>query len=973
MALHDINATTLAEVAAECNMPVAQIEDVYPCLPQQIDFISENQYEVFHVVLSCASQLEMDRWCEAVRRVVSQNSIFRTRLSTSHSGIVQVISNVEHITEQRSGDVQQYLDDEEHQHLGLGKPLFRSVVIGNKFVATLHHAIMDHWSLNSFLKEDVPLVYLGHPPKERAPFKDLVTLCTSVDRSAAKSFWASRFKGHPAVFPKVPMSNSSHSSVMVKRKIVLKRITNGVSPSQISSIAEAAWALTASTYAGSDSVAYGLVLSGRSPGLKGTETTLGPTVVWVPVQVHVQRHMNVEGLIKDRAISLRQLTTNPMFLQYGVANISAVSEAARAASGFQSSINIVPPQPITLPATREETKSIRLDRIIKQSRASFGLMLYCKIQGDDEILLETMYDPTVLCERQLQRVLDQFEHTIQLLVEAPLSTKLNRLQRLNLHDGQEIHEWNRNMPTTVDETIHGLFSTQAQAQPDAVAIEHSAGRVTYYELDRMSTRLSHELRRLGVLPGHHVVIISGKSVWAIVAALAVLKAGGVCFPIDEGIPQDQKAATIASSSVKVILTSTLHHATLTDLTHDILIIDTETIADLPKVEDPLDIGLSSPDHSAYMFSNGGLPGTSKVVKYQHRGLASLLITLAKRVEWQPGCRMLQYATYASISSILEIFGTLLFGGCLCMPSEEELESDLPTFIVTAKVNWAVLPSHMVCNMSPTEMPGLSSLLSIGSPVDVKTLETWGRALRLYCGWGEPEVSILSTVGVQTPGQSPPDSIGRSIGCAIWIVDPRNTDELVPIGAIGELLIESEGLTKTCLDDEARKRTSCIAPPLWASSCDRRCTLFYRTRHLGRYDLNGGISYVGKQDNRVKLSNQILQLEDLERTICGCASVRDTVMLTRIAAGRTQLVAVVCLADSRLPRKTVLRKLPCIYAEIVDKCLDEVRIFARSTLSPDTVPSLWMVVEQLPRTITGHLDRATICHWLKNNMSISPNH
>lgn len=433
MSRAEVDERTLAEVAEACSVSVTQIEDVYACVPQQLEQIADRRSEVLQVILSFGPKADIDRWCEAVRQAVSLNSNFRTRLVHCRLGIVQVVTSGEHVIEKWSGDVEQYLRNKEANDLGLGTALFRSTVIDRTFVATIHHAVMDYWSLNSFFKEDVSLIYLGHPPKKRAAFKAFVALCINMDESATESFWASRFRGVPIIFPITDTDSCPCPNVEVTKKITLKRIGDKVSPSHLPWFAEAAWALTAAVYADSESIAYNIVLSGRSSALNGAETTLGQTVVEVPVQANLQRNMTVEGLVKDRAVSLRQLTTQVLFLQFGIPRISAVSEAARIASRFQSLFNDVPPQPITLPATEEDLNSVRLDVVHKQARGGFSLMLLCRIL-EDEILLETLYDPAVLCEDQLHRVLNQFEHTLRLLMEAPPQAKLDKLQRLNSFD-----------------------------------------------------------------------------------------------------------------------------------------------------------------------------------------------------------------------------------------------------------------------------------------------------------------------------------------------------------------------------------------------------------------------------------------------------------------------------------------------------------------------------------------------------------
>ena len=965
MSRAEVDELTLAEVAEACNVPASQIEDVYACIPQQVDQISKKRSEVFHFVLSFGLAADIDRWCEAVRQVVSLNSILRTRLVQCRIGIVQVVTSEEHITERRSGDIEQYLHSEgsEAYRIGLGVPLFHSMFIDRNFVATMHHAIMDYWSLNTLFSVDAASVYYGHPPIKRPAFKEFVARCISINESVAQSFWAPRFKGVPAIFPKIDPDVSPYPSRQLKKTIALKRIGNGFSPSHVPLFAEAAWALTAGVYADSESVAYGLVLSCRSSAFNGVETTLGPTVAEVPVQADLQRNMTVEQLIKDRATSLRHLTKDPAFLHYGIPRIGTLSEAARIASGFQSLLNVIPPPPIDLSTFAEDAKSVQLNRIIWQAQGSFSLMVNCRIL-DDEISVETRYDPRVVCKHQLRRILSQFEHTLHLLIEAPLQTKLDKLQRLNSFDRSEILQWNRTIPEAVEKYVHEVFSTQARSQPGVVVVEAADGSATYSEMEQMSDCLAHELRRRGVLPGYLVAFIFEKSLWAIVAILGIMKAGGVCFPIDKEEPYDDKAATISSLNLKTILTSSTQYARSVNLAPDVFTINAESIAELPRVSGPPVHVTNSPEDPAYISFTSGSTGNPKGVPLEHRCLVSSLISLAQRLGWQPGCRMLQLAPYVSNISICEIFGALLFGGCLCIPSEVD-QSHLSGFVESATVNWALLTPSVTRTMSPSDVPSLQSLLSIGEPVDAETVKTWGKALHLFSGWGACEASILSTITDLRSESLYPDSIGTPVGCAVWIVNLQNTNELAPIGSVGELLIEGPGVAKSYLNDKGKTAASFIARPPWAPSRPRNWTRFYRTGDLAKYNPDGSISFIGRQDNRIKLRGQTVQLEELERVILSCSKVRGVVVLAKIVAGRTQLAAVVCLADTQIPRGSVLQILSGANAKVADQQIDSIRTYVRSRLPSDMDPTLWLTVEQLPQTASQKLDRAAVRRWLKS--------
>jgi amino acid adenylation domain-containing protein len=965
MSRDGVDETTLIEIAEACHVSPDQIEDIYECTPLQNRAMAESAIHsgasVFQFVLSLGPSVDRDWWCTALRRVVSLNSVLRTRLVDCRLGLVQVVTSEEHYTQRRSGDVEQYMRDDKAQPLGLGVPLFRSAIIDRKWVLTMHHAVMDQSSL-ACLFRDVLSIYHGHAPETRTPFKEFVAYCLSIDESMAKSFWASRFKGAPAIFPKVEPGYAPNATQKVSLKVTWNRIGAGVSLAHIPSFIEAAWALTARAYTGSESIAFGLVLSGRAPALAGLQTTLGPTIATIPVQVNLQRSMSVEGIIRERTIALRQLQTQPA-LQYNMARIRAVSDAARIASGFQTLLNI-------RPSFYDPDESAELIyEYMDDPNGGFGLCLYCNLQSDG-ILVEAMSDPAILCERQLRRIVYQFEHALQSLMEADCQTKLGQLRLLNPHDRLEILRWNKTAPETVEKCIHELFSTRAREQPAAVAVEAWDGSVSYRELDEMSNRLALELRRRGLSIGHLVPFIFEKSLWTVVAIFAIMKAGGACVPIDKSHPHARKAAIVSSAHAKTVLTSSAELANSSDLAPDVFAVSAASISGLPDVPGSLEDVICSPGDLAYIMFTSGSTGVPKGVMLEHRCLASSLSSQAQRFGWQPGCRMLQFAAHVWDISMGEIFGALLFGGCLCIPSEEARESRLADFIESSKVNWAWFTPTVLRTISPEDTPSLQSMISAGEPVGADAAKTWGRALRFINGWGPTETSILSSVAELTPASRHPESIGTPVGCAIWIVNPANANELAPIGAVGEILVEGPGVARGYLDDHARTAASFIPPPPWAPSRERKPRHFYRTGDLARYHPDGSICFIGRRDSQVKIRGQRFELGELESVINGCGKVKDVFIATKILAGRTELVAVICFADPELSRGAVLQEPSDADTELAAQHLCAIRDHVRARLPSYMVPTIWLAVEQMPQTESGKLDRAAISAWLRTKDLLS---
>ncbi|KAJ8129339.1 hypothetical protein O1611_g4291 [Lasiodiplodia mahajangana] len=681
MSIAEVDEPTLSSIAKACNIPRGLIADVYSCTPMQLSMITQARPERFHLILSFGPTADIDRCCQAIRQVVSMNSILRTRFVKCSLGIVQVVTREEHVTERLSGDLEQYLDDDWTRRFGLGTSLFRTAFVDRLLVLTVHHAVTDYTAVNMILGMDIPAAYCGFTPTPRPSFKQFVTYYTNIDKSAARSFWASRFKGAPAIFPRVNSGVIPAPVESTGRKIRLAQIGNGIDQTHVPYYIEAAWALTAAAYTVSDSVAYGYVLSGRSPTLNGLESTLGPTVIEVPVQVNLQRTMTVDWLLKDRATALRQLQMHPAS-QYGNAAIGAINESARIASGFQTLLNIVP-----VLSKKTESADIKYDGM--------------------------------------------------LLAEVPLSTKIDELPLLNDHDRSEILSWNKTIPPPTEDSLHELFRAQARAQPEVPAVEASDGNASYSRLDQMSDRLAHGLQGRGVSPGQPVAFIFEKSLWAIVAVLGIMKAGGVCIPIDKGDPYDRKATILSLTKADMILTSSAEYNNLTSLAPNVLAISPEFAIEGPEPEylEPASSSSYPPfssDDLAYIIFTGSGTRALKGVLLEHRSLASSLTWNAQRLGWGPKSRIFQFASYTSSMSIMEIFGALLFGGCLCIPTSETCDPlssnsklELPDCMTSVKANSAMLPASLLRTISPSQVPGLRWLASVGEPIDAEASERFG--------------------------------------------------------------------------------------------------------------------------------------------------------------------------------------------------------------------------------------------------------
>lgn len=955
MSKDDVDEAILTDIARACNTSIKDIEDVYECTPSQIRMIQEIRPEVYQFVLSFGPSASVERFSEALRRVVDLNAILRTRFAICRLGTLQVVLGADEIPIHHSGDMEQYLQDSRTEGLWIGVPLFRARFIGTKFVATIHHAIMDYWSWFTLFNVDLAAAYYQLEPPTRVPFKDFVAHCKSIDDSEAKAFWAARFRGHPACFPDFGSGGSGEVRKAATRKVSLGRTVSGAVLAQMPYFIEASWAITSSIYTGNDSVAYGYLLSGRSSSSNGLRNTLGPTVIEVPIQVDLKRNMSVEQLIKERALSLRQLQANPA-VQCGIHKIIAASTASKHAAAYRTLLNILP----ELPAAGE-SEDIKLE-CMTSIEAPFPLHLIFNINGDG-FTIDPRFDPQAISETQLNHALNQFEHVLQLLIESPTKTKLSSLKLLNPHDYQRISSWNGGTAQQSAASIQQAFRVQVREHPDAPAVEDGDMRIEYGMLDQMSDRLAHELQTRGVSRNVAVVMIFERSLWAIVTILGILKAGGACVPIGENEDLADRAAICSRVKAKLVLVSSAEYPKSVGVGPDIYTVNHDAIEPMTTGA-PLDTSCQT--DTAFILCARNTETESRAFMLQHGSLAVSLVIQAQNLGWQQGCRMLHRTSYASSWSIFEVLGMLLSGGCVSVHSKPGDEMNLSRAIEDSESNWTILSSSELCTVSPSSTPSLENVLCIGErPIPTKVSTMWTRAVRLFRGWGTSETSFISTV-LEVPPSSPDTTcVGLPAGCSVWIVNSQNIHDLAPIGSIGELLVAGPGVAKGYFADEAKTAASFVAAPAWAASFSLEDARLYRTGLLGRYDTDGNICLVGRRSNRVQIKGRAVQLEDIERVLLNCDILSDIAILTQISAGRTQIVAVVCLADSVLPSKSMLDPISETSKSVVTRDISTVKNYAKSKLPSDIVPTVWIAVERLPRTDSQALDRGSIRDWVKS--------
>lgn len=540
---------------------------------------------------------------------------------------------------------------------------------------------------------------------------------------------------------------------------------------------------------------------------------------------------------------------------------------------------------------------------------------------------------------------------------------------INEFDLQRLRAWNHEQPATVHECAHDLIQKQVNAQPDAIAVDAHDATFTYAELAAHSNRLAHRLVSLGAKPEIVIPLCFEKSAWAIVGLLGVLKSGAAMVFIDPSHPQSRREFITSQIEATMIVSSAQQRQLWDDSGLEVVVIDETTKEDLPASNEAPESAVQ-PTNLLYVIFTSGSTGAPKGCLIEHKSFCSGSIQHAAKAHIAPQSRVLQLASYSFDVSILEILTSLIHGACICTPSAESMSQGPAALINSFNVTWTFLTPSLVKLMSPADVPSLKTLALGGEALSKVDVETWAGHLQLINGYGPSECSIAATGNTQMRPDTDPANIGHPVGGICWVVDAEDSDKLVPIGSVGELLIEGPILARGYLKNPQKTDEAFIQRPCWGpQTTTGAIRRLYKTGDLARFNEDGSIHFVGRKDTQVKLRGLRIELGEIEHHIGSHPATQyATVLLPKEGPLHDRLVAVITLQDfvNAPPHGDVSTEISLLEfgdREAAETQLAQIRQRLASQVPEYMVPETWVVLERFPLLLSGKLNRSSVQQWL----------
>ncbi|OBT52937.1 Nonribosomal Peptide Synthase (NRPS) [Pseudogymnoascus sp. 24MN13] len=952
------NPSEFRSLLEEYGLDREEIAGIFPCTALQaglfsLSLVLPSLYSG-QFVFDFSAAVDIQKFKAAWESATTAFPILRTAIVPSSSSLVQVVlGHHAEWTEVRQ-DLASFLAADKSVSFQPGQPLSRHYHVQDPssgqshFVWALHHAVFDGWSLETVV-DHIRHNYYSHtePVEPIGSFQDFVQFCDGLNRDECASFWREQLKNAPIPsFPNFPKAGHLAADRSCLRHTMAAPTA---STTTTTVLARASWALLLSEHEGSDDVTFGNSLHGRNSLPPKLQDVVGPTITTLPVRVRIDLTQTVLGFLEGLQ---EQFSAMIPYEQFGLSQILGIDQDVKNAASFRTLLIVQVADTKTV-----EEQGIRLNEV-ERSLHEYPLVLTL-MPGKSQIEIVATFDSDIISPPQAQRILEQFEQTFHELSTVPRDTKVGELDLASKADKSTMFGWNARHHKAYEVCVHELIRERTRHFRASPAIYSRDGTIDYATLDRLSDGLVGELVRSGVEPGSTVGVLFEKSQWAIVSILAVIKAGAAFAPLSPAYPRARLEGIASDAGIKVVLCSPLQEEAFANPPWRAVVVSEDT-AYLFTPAAQVHGKVATPDSLLYILSTSGTTGTPKIFGVQHKAFATGAMARAPLLRRGPDSRVLQFAPYAFDPSVEDILTTLMFGGCICVPSDEDIMGDISAFMKTARVNFANITPSVAYTLKQDELPDFKILLLSGEAPDQPLVDKWDGIVQVMNGYGPSECSVKCAINCNL-SRNDPRNIGHSAGTSIWVVRPENHNLLTPLGAVGELVIESPHLATGYMNrPEANDEKFILSPPWLRDLRGGHITRMYKTGDLVRYMEDGSILYIGRGDMQLKLHGQRLEGEDVRQRIQEVLFDAQLQVIVDIARfeGQDSDVLIACLAQKVEYRGGEMDIDHVLQQHLADMKEHIVRQIS-TALPKYMIPSVFLAVTNIPVTSNGKADRRAL--------------
>ncbi|MFF2119417.1 non-ribosomal peptide synthase/polyketide synthase [Kitasatospora sp. NPDC058184] len=951
------------------------VADVYPLTPMQAGMLFHSLLDpdgdtyVNQVQLVLDGVTDPHALAEAWQRTADANAILRTRLSwqdgaeplqvVQHRAAVPVAHHdwTGRPAEQVERDTARLLAEDRAAGIDLGgAPLLRLALIRLtptrvRVVWTFHHVLLDGWSAAQVFDEvceRYAALTAGRAPApaERAPYADYLRWLAGQDGAEAERYWRDTLAGFPAPTelprdrrPAGAHRASSSASVRVALGAELSerlRDTARQAGLTVNTVLQGAWALLLSRYGGGDDVVFGTIVSGRPAELPGVTSMVGLFINALPTRVRIDPRRPLRELLREVQDHQSEARRHDAV---SLAQLQGWSELPGGTALFDSLV-VFENYPFDAQSLTRHGLGVETEQVLEPT--SYPLSVVVAPGESIEVGLD--HDPALFDTATVEG-LGAGLRTLLAGMAAGLDRPVGELPLLEPAEGRAlVARLGGAVTEAPDGTLPEAFARQAARTPDAPAVRSGDEQLTYRELDERSNRLARLLIAAGAGPERFVALALPRTVELAVALLAVLKSGAAYLPVDPGYPAERIAYLFEDVRPDAVVTGTATADRLPDGPSTRIVLDDPACrerlaaARADAVRDEERHGALRPEHPAYVIHTSGSTGRPKGVVVAHSSVLALTDWAAAEFADGGLAHVLAATSLNFDVSVFEIFAPLLSGGRV------ELLRDLLALAERPGPWRAGLLSAV-----PSALGGLladgavhlaaDTVVLAGEALPARTVRQVREAVpgcRVLNVYGPTEATVYATAHTcdpADPDRDPP--IGRPVGGArAYVLDERLRP--VPVGAPGELYLAGTGVARGYLHRPGLTAARFLPDPYGPPGAR-----MYRTGDRVRWSADGGLDYLGRADDQVKVRGFRIELGEVEAALARHPRVTAAAARVVDQDGHKRLVGYAVPRDGALPDQA------------------EWRAFLGDTLPGHLVPALVVPLERLPLGATGKLDRRAL--------------
>lgn len=967
--IHDAEIT-INSVKEKLGPSSPQIEDIYPCTPMQRGLMAlaarDLDAYIGRYVWKLPRKLQIDRFKRAWELTWLRNPILRTRILQIPQGMFQVVlaENIPwHVTTDTSdcgsdGNLTKInVDDGQLAQFHLGHGCFR---------LEIHHSLFDEWSLDLILGQ-VERAYAGENLHVRH-FNQFVRFLMEQPETDLEHFWAKEYAGlQTEHFPAASNSmKANHAAQRTVLEEVLELDGSFSTKYTLSTILRLAWAMVLWRQTLCKDVVFGATVSGRNAEIDGIDQLSGPTLTTVPLRIRLSMDQTIDELLLQVQNQFAEMMN---YEQTGLLRIRKVGPEAAEGCNFQNLLVVQPRRQKAASSIFDDITSMPTVSDNINSFVSYPLTLICR-PGNKSISFTSSFDSSILPPDDMRSILRQMSHiTKQLMVSQ--STLVADFSVIPQDDITRLEKWNHHVPASLQTCIHDLIQQMCFSQPHRTAVCSNHEELTYAQLEKLSNGLASHLMSKGIQRGHFVPLLFEKSPWTTVGIMAVLKAGAAFALLDPSHPVHRLKLMCSTMDAKIVVSSKKNARISENLLLQVIILDPasliQNLGNSSVKAESLSTSVT-PEDPAYAVFTSGSTGHPKGIVVPHSAISTNVEFMRQYGMVTPESRVFQFAGYAFDVSVGDHLFTLAAGACICVPSEEDRLDNPAKAAADLRANWAHLTPSVITLMDPSDIPTLKVLVSGGEPLNSTVVRRWTDKVNFVSFYGPAECSVISHV-VSVSSSSECSNIGRSPVAMSWVVDPEDHNRLVPIGTVGELLIEGPTVTSGYLKDPEKTAAAFIASPPWRAEFPAHPGKMYKTGDLVQYAPDGTLHFIGRKDFQVKLNGRRLETGEIEQCITSSFPNIDKAAVELIKFpeqnNRSLLIAFICPKSSETwgNSETTDIEVNANGLKVIDpltnqfyRDLDSLTLCLREYLPAYMIPSRFIPTAEMPLNMSGKTNR-----------------